>query len=120
MTAFYDTPYTVDFQLVDQQTQSPIDISAWTFEMVWKRSDDPHTRIVQGMQSGISLNDPTNGIVRCELSEADVSSLCPGTVQFWLYRTDGQRTIILYGDEMFEWGGAPYSNFASQPHQMDY
>lgn len=86
------------FTVVDAAGATQI-ITGWTvrFTMAKHVEDDPLITKATG-GSGISLSNPTEGILDVSIVAADTEDMNPGTYYYSLWRTDsGAADVLAYG-----------------------
>lgn len=101
---YCDSDYRQD--VVIENDQGAIqDITDWTFEFLCVPEREPHNsskKIFLTVGSGLTLQDPENGVLRISMTAAQTKCFGPGSGRILLWRTDDGRDIIGEGSATFE------------------
>ncbi len=101
---YCDSDYSED-RVIANDSGVAQDITNWNFEFecVSERApSDCSKRIFLTVGSGLTLQDPTNGVLRISMTAAQTKQFGPGVGRLRLWRTDGMRVIFAEGSATFE------------------
>ena len=101
-TIICDSDYEQEI-IVQDDTGAAQDISAWTFECLFKKADGRSNCLTLNMGNGITLTDPTAGTLSLSLTAAQTKQFGAGNARVMLWRTDSSnRKVIGEGTASFE------------------
>lgn len=102
---YCDSDYEQDETITDD-IGAVQDITGWTFEFLCVPEREPHNsskKIFLTVGNGLTLQDPTNGVLRISMTAAQTKCFGPGAGRVLLWRTDsGMRKIIAEGSVTLE------------------
>lgn len=100
ITVFYGEDIAVDDTIYDVNGCTE-DISGWAIAFAVTETDDPSDGVLISKTTasgGVTLSNPTVGILTITLDSDDTSLLDPGRYFFTVARTDnGAYTVLTYG-----------------------